>query len=82
MEEKPKAFRLIKEGPPFTEAQIKEFKKVCLPVAKFMRDNCCPMQTAVISEFDCRILSHDLGGNFTESELGSEVLPADEKNGL
>lgn len=49
------------ERPILTYEQMEEFKKLCTPVAKFLKKNCCLMQTAVITVFDCKIVSDELG---------------------
>jgi len=60
---------VVKYGKPFTKEQAAEFEKACKPVAEFMKNNCSPMMSAVISGYDYQIVSIEFGGDFKEPEL-------------
>lgn len=50
----------------FTENQIEEFKQVCTPVVDFIKKNCCPHDTIIITGEQFKLVSDEIGCPATE----------------
>lgn len=70
-------FYKVKAGKSLTPEQVEKLKNICLPVAEYIKNNCDPMTSAVISGYDFEIVRSECGDVFIEPEQPEDASNAD-----